>query len=342
MLQHLLLMVVLLGSGSVMSVQRAGGQGVSTVPSSDLPIVGIAHVTFKVTDLAKARAYYQGVVGLPEAFEIKDSSGKTSSVFFSVNDDQFVEVTPTLKPGELTRQARVVFESSDLEKLHSLYTARGLNPGKINTGPDGNPVFRIVDPEGNDLDFLQYVPGSQQTKLRGKFAAVSGRVSTHLLHAGLMVKDRANVASFYAAKLGFTQGRLPGSRGEYIEMTSSDKNTETKYPPLDPDNPATHDQYVREQHGAVQHIGLEVSDIRAARDLLQKRGGFTDLQVRAHVGNSRHWLVHVFDPDGSRTEIMETALQDTLPPMTVMAPGAPAPPILPKTPGVLPWPPLDW
>lgn len=338
MLRRLLIVLMLLGSGSQLAAQRASKVPASAaVSSNDLPIVGIAHVTFKVSNLAKARAYYQGVLGMPEAFELKDSSGKTTSVFFKVNDDQFIEVTPTLKPGELVREARVVFESPDLEKLHSVYTARGLNPGKISKGPDGNPVFRVVDPEGNNLDFLQYAAGSQQTRLRGKLTA-SGRVSTHLLHAGLMVKDRANVTSFYSEKLGFVQGKLPGRRGEYIEMTSSDKNTETKYPPLDPDNPATHDQYVREQYGAVQHIGLEVSDIRTARDLLQKRGGYSDLQVRAHVGNSRHWLVHVFDPDGSRSEFMETALQDTLPPMTVMAPGAPAPPILPKTPGVLPWP----
>jgi lactoylglutathione lyase len=333
-------MMVFLGTASPIFAQRtSGGAGSLTAAPADLPIVGIAHVTFKVSDLAKARAYYQGVLGMPEAFEIKDSSGRTSSVFFSVNDDQFIEVTPTLKPGELVRQARVVFESSDLAKLHSLYTDRGLSPGKIGQGPDGNPVFHIVDPEGNNLDFIQYVAGSQQAKVRGKFNA-STRVSTHLLHAGLMVKDRANVTSFYVEKLGFAQGRIPGPRGEYIEMTSSDKNTETKYPPLE-DSPATHDRFVREQYGAVQHIGLEVSDIRAARDLLQKRGGLTDLQVRAHVGNSRHWLVHVFDPDGSRSEMMETALQDQLPPMTVMAPGPPAPPILPKTPGVLPWPPLE-
>jgi hypothetical protein len=32
-------------------------------------------------------------------------------------------------------------------------------------------------------------------------------------------------------------------------------------------------------------------------------------------------------------------VQETLPPMTVMAPGhAVAPPILPKTPGTIPWP----
>ena len=49
--------------------------------------------------------------------------------------------------------------------------------------------------------------------------------------------------------------------------------------------------------------------------------------------------MHLFDPDGSRTEFSETAVQDQLPAMTVMAPGrAVAPPILPTTPGEIPWP----
>jgi hypothetical protein len=88
----------------------------------------------------------------------------------------------------------------------------------------------------------------------------------------------------------------------------------------------------------VNHIAIEVADMRITRDLLQKRGGYDDLRVRAHVGNNRHWLMFLFDPAGTRTEIMETAIQQELPAMTVMAPGAPAPPIVPKTPGVLPWP----
>src|SRR5438876_6510689 len=118
----------------------------SQTAGNSLPVVGIAGVTFKVGDLAKARSYYEGVLGMAQAFEIKDASGKTISVYFKINDDQFIEVTPTLKPGELIRQARVVFQSADLEQLHSLYAARGLNPGTISKGADGNPVFRVVDP----------------------------------------------------------------------------------------------------------------------------------------------------------------------------------------------------
>jgi catechol 2,3-dioxygenase-like lactoylglutathione lyase family enzyme len=307
--------------------------------ATDLPILGLAGIAFRVSDLDKARAYYNGVLGLPVAFTVKDRNGVTS-IFYKVNDDQFVETVGDLKPGEINRQARVMIQSSDLKRLHALYAERGLNPTAIATGSDGNPVFRVIGPDEAKIDFVEYVSGSQQSRLRGKLLDPR-RVTTHLWHVGIYTKDRAIGTAFYEQKLGFARGRdLPGGRGEYLETPSSDRNTETKYPPLDPNDPATRARYDREVMGAVQHMGIEVADMRATRDLVQERGKYTDLQVRAHVGNNRHWLMHIFDPDGSRTEILETALQpDSVPSMSVMAPGkAVAPPILPKTPGVIPWP----
>jgi catechol 2,3-dioxygenase-like lactoylglutathione lyase family enzyme len=323
----------------VLAAMTIGLAAQGTPPSSDLPIAGLAGITFRVSDLDKARRYYSGVLGFAEAFTLKDAAGRVASVFFKVNDDQFVEVIPGLAPGGSNRQARVVFQSSDLNRLREIYSTRGLSPSAISRGPDGNPVFRIIGPDAATLDFIQYVPGSQQALGRGKFLDAR-RLSTHLWHVGIYTKDRDSAMPFYGDKLGFIKGRdLPGGRGEYIETPSSDRNTETKFPPLDPNNPATRAQYDREVMGAVQHMALEVSDMKAFRDAAQERGSYTDLQVRAHVGNNRHWLVHLFDPDGSRTEVMETALQDKLQPMTVMAPGkAVAPPIVPTTPGEIPWP----
>jgi catechol 2,3-dioxygenase-like lactoylglutathione lyase family enzyme len=305
----------------------------------DVPLAGIASITFRVSDLDAARRYYQGVLGLPEAFTTSGGSGGVGSVYFKVNDDQYVEIAPGLQPGAINREVRVTFQSTDLDRLHDLYAARGVRPSAISRGPDGNPVFRVIGPDEATLDFVQYVAGSKQTLARGKFLDAR-RISTHLQHVGIYTKNRDAVVSFYQEKLGFARGRdVPGTRGDYIETPSSDRNLETKFPPLDPNNPATRAQYEREVMGAVQHVGLEVADMRATRDLVQERGGLTDLQVRAHVGNNRHWLLHLFDPDGSRTEVVETAVQDTLPPMTVMAPGrAVAPPIVPTTPGVIPWP----
>jgi catechol 2,3-dioxygenase-like lactoylglutathione lyase family enzyme len=311
----------------------------ATPPAGDIPLVGIASITFRATDLDRARRYYQGVLGLPEAFTTSDSAGRVASVYFKVNDDQFVEIMPGLARGATNREIRVTFQSSDLNRLRDLYTGRGLSPTPITRGADGNPAFRIVGPDDATLDFVQYVAGSKQTLARGKFLD-SRRISTHLQHVGIYTKNRDSVVPFYQDKLGFARGRdVPGGRGDYIETPSSDRNLETKFPPLNPNNPATRAQYEREVMGAVQHMGIEVSDMRATRDLVQERGGLTDLQVRAHVGNNRYWLMHLFDPDGSRTEVVETAQQDKLPPMTVMAPGrAVAPPILPTTPGEIPWP----
>jgi catechol 2,3-dioxygenase-like lactoylglutathione lyase family enzyme len=311
----------------------------ATAPTGDVPLVGIASITFRVSDLDKARRYYQGVLGLPEAFTTSDSAGRAASVFFKVNDDQYIEVVPGLAPGALNREARITFQSTDLNRLHDVYAARDLNPSSISRGLDGNPVFRVIGPDDATVDFVQYAPGSKQTLARGKLLDPR-RVSTHLQHVGIYTKNRESVVPFYQDKLGFARGRdVPGTRGDYIETPSTDRNLETKFPPLDPNNAATRAQYEREVMGAVQHVGLEVADMRAARDLVQERGGLTDLQVRAHIGNNRHWLMHLFDPDGSRAEVVETALQDKLPPMTVMAPGRTvAPPIVPTTPGEIPWP----
>jgi len=330
------LLAALVVGPTLLAQQRRQAESAASAP--EVPVVGLAGVAFRVSDLAKSRAYYQGVLGFAEAFSTKDASGRVASVYFKVNDDQYVELVPDLKPGELRRQARVVFQSSDLKRLHAIYSERGLNPTAIATASDGNPVFRIIGPSGARLDFIEYVQGSQQTQLRGKLLEPR-RISTHLWHVGIYTEDRAAAAPFYQDKLGFPRGRDLG-RGEYIETPNSDRNIETKHPPLDPNNPATRAQYGREVMGAVEHMALEVADMRATRDLVQDRGRYTDLQVRAHVGNNRHWLMHIFDPDGSRAEIMETAVQpDSLPSMSVMAPGrAVAPPILPKTPGVIPWP----
>lgn len=139
---------------------REGGQpgrqgGAQAAPSNpEVPIVGLAGVAFRTSDLTKARAYYAGVLGFPEAFSLKSPSGVTS-VYFKVNDDQYVEVVNDIKPGEFRRQARVIFQSSDLKKLHAIYTERGLNPTAIANGPDGNPVFRVIGPSGAKLDFME-------------------------------------------------------------------------------------------------------------------------------------------------------------------------------------------
>ena len=331
-------MLMTLGLGLVL----AGGspllaQATPPAPAmeiKDLPILGLAQVSVKVSNLAKARAFYGDVLGFAEAFTLKDKAGKIASVYFKLNDEQFIELVPVAQV-ELVRQARLVVQSSDVRKLHEIYAAQGLNPGPIGQGADGNPVFRLVAPNGTPLDFMEYARGSRQTRLKGKLLSQT-RISTRLLHAGTMVRDEPTKAFFRS--LGW--GRLlPGPRGDYIETPASDRNLETKNPPLDPENPATLPQYTRELYGAVYHFALEIADMHAAREALKQRGGFDDVRLRTAVGNNRHWLIHLFDADGSRVELMSRdEVPADIPAFSVMPPGPPGPPILAKTRGVYPWP----
>ena len=306
-------------------------------PVSSLPIAGIAAVTFKTSDLAKADGFYGGILGFPKAFELKDRAGKVTKVSYKVNDEQFVELVPGLQPGDNVRQERLVIEATDLRALRAAYAKKGLAPTPIKNGPDGNPTFRIVAPNGYPFDFLQYANNSLQGKLRGKLLTDT-RLSTHILHIGTMAKTPAD-AEFIRDKLEFGR-RLPGERGDYLEPQSVDRNLETKNPPLDPNNPATLAQYTREVYGAVYHWGLEVDDPVKARDTLQARSGFDDVRVRIAAGNVPKWLMHVFDPDGTRTEFLSKDTRPAdVPSASIIAPGAGNNEVIKaKRPGVFPWP----
>ncbi len=125
---------------------------VSQTPAASaepMPILGLAGVTFRTSDMAKARGYYEGVLGFAEAFSLRSATGAVTSVFFKVNDDQYVEVTPNLKSGELRRLARVMVLTSNLERLHQIYSSRGVGTvtdsdgaGRQSGLPRGRPERR--------------------------------------------------------------------------------------------------------------------------------------------------------------------------------------------------------
>lgn len=56
-------------------------------------ILGIAHVAFYVSDLAKARTFYEDFLGFAEEpFTLKKNDGSDRIVFIKINDNQYVEL----------------------------------------------------------------------------------------------------------------------------------------------------------------------------------------------------------------------------------------------------------
>ena len=57
------------------------------------------------------------------------------------------------------------------------------------------------------------------------------------------------------------------------------------------------------------HIALEVPDIHAALKTAVARGHFEEKKLDMHIGRNRKWQLNLFDPDGTRAELMEPRTQ---------------------------------
>src|SRR3954468_19091749 len=82
--------------------------------AQDAVVMRLAGVSFTVADTAKARQFYTELLGFDEAFELKDAGGKPNSVFFKVNDDQYLEFAPGDVDG--FRLDRLMLLAPDLQK----------------------------------------------------------------------------------------------------------------------------------------------------------------------------------------------------------------------------------
>jgi len=99
-----------------------------------LPILGLAHVGFQVSDIEKARQFYHGTLGYEPVFsrDKPDGSG-IATICFKINDEQYLEVSPGLTPDRDQRMTHLSVYTADIEKLHQMLAERDLKPTEIVT-----------------------------------------------------------------------------------------------------------------------------------------------------------------------------------------------------------------
>lgn len=92
-------------------------------------ITGISHAAFFVSDLAKARAFYEGFLGYRSPYSIPRKDPKEPLVWIKINDRQSValfpgsEVTP-----ETDRLFHVAIETDDAEGMRRYLQSKGFSP----------------------------------------------------------------------------------------------------------------------------------------------------------------------------------------------------------------------
>jgi catechol 2,3-dioxygenase-like lactoylglutathione lyase family enzyme len=185
---------------------------------------GIAHVAFRVADLEAARGFYKKL-GFEQFFEMKQGE-RTTEAFIKINDRQFIELYPRTDASQALGLMHVCYESSDLEALHADYVKRGLTVSEVRKAGAGNLLMTMKDPEGQTIEYTQYMPGSRHFEDRGKHLGAN-RVSTMLMGATAPARDRAALRIFYVDRLGFTAIgmtsalRMPGVSGQELHVVET-------------------------------------------------------------------------------------------------------------------------
>lgn len=156
----------------------------------------ITHVALRVSNLERSEEFYRRL-GFEQAFVFRDG-GKISVDFLKINDRQFIELYPSAgRPG----LSHICFETAALADLRAGYVARGLKPTPAVKARAGNLLSSLTGPDGQVLEFLQYLPGSLHVADRGKHLG-AGRISQRLARAELAVTNLTAARDFFRTGLG--------------------------------------------------------------------------------------------------------------------------------------------
>jgi lactoylglutathione lyase len=281
--------------------------------------LGIAHMAVYVSDLAKTRAFYEGFLGFDEEpFTLKKSDGSERIVFIKINDQQYLELFDEA-PKNDGRLNHISIYTDDAERMRAYLEARGVKvPDVVGKGQTGNKNFNIKDPDDHTVEIVEYQPDSWTSRESGKYMPDT-RLATHIMHVGFLVDDLDKSMQFYGGILGFKETWRGGSSPavlSWVNLRVPEGDDYVEFM-LYSQLPAP------DQRGTKNHVSLMVPDAEKAVEQLKARAarGMYDKEIKVQVGVNRKRQVNLFDPDGTRIELMEPVTVDGKP-----APSSTAPP----------------
>ena len=287
-------------------------------------IFGVAHYSTFVGNLAQARSFYENFLGYEEVVTLPKPDGSPRVVLIKINDTQFVELVnePNRGEGLLNNFA---LATDNAEQMRRYLAARGVKvPAATGLDDYGNKMFSVADPDGHELQFVEYLSDSQTGKAAGKHLP-SSRISDAMMHSGILVGDLDAAAAFYGGILGCVETwRGNGTNGKalsWVNMRVPDGTNHVEFM-LYKELPAPN------QRGGQHHFCLAVPDIPQAMAALEARPARKKYprEMKINVGVDKKRQISLRDPDGTRIELMEFGTVDGTP-----APSSARPPPLRST-----------
>jgi len=280
--------------------EPGSAQSGQSEPSGRPPIIGIARVAFRVSSLEPAREFYGNVLGL-----LHDGAAVSGGcVRYHVNDRQEIAIEPGLPADEDERLSYLAFETTSVDEMATYLRGRGVTP-ELHEPPVAcaspralwTKALWLKDPDGHPVAFVE------SHRARPASEPIDGAVSARVLHAGMTIRDADSADKFYKDVLGFSEiwrgGRSEGVTS-WINMKVPNGTDYLEYMLVS--GPVS-----RQQRGTLHHVALLVPDIQHALETVRERTAVTERDKLAspQVGRNNRWQLNLYDPDGTRTELME-------------------------------------
>jgi lactoylglutathione lyase len=282
-------------------------------------VLGISHVALFVKDVEQSRAFYKDFLGYAEPYSVSDPDGKLHLTWIKINDLQTIELFPEREAGS-DRLNHVALLVDDAEAMRAYLASKGVKvPDKVPKGRIGNSNFTIKDPDGHGVEIVQYEPDGWTVRQRGKFLPDT-RIAPRISHVGILVADLARSQKFYGDLFGLHETWRGSRDGKVLSWVNLAVPDGDEYLEL-----MLHDQDVTPERMLVaHHICLELPDVPKAEEILKSRTlppGCKPMQP-SKVGRNGKRQINLFDPDGTRVEVMEPTTADgkPVPPSTAPVP----------------------
>lgn len=277
------------------------GLAVATPASAESPqarplVTGISHIAVYARDLGASDGFYGHILGGTKAADPEDAAG--GRYYFGPR--QFVEVLPAPAGQGPSMFAHVAYTTPDAAALRHYLASHGTTATELRTGRDGSRWFAVRDPEGNEVQFVQ--GGGIGAKLSP--AAISSRI----IHVGYLVHNRAAEDAFYRTLLGFRPywfGAMKEGSVDWVSQQVPNGRDWLEYMMVGPGSTVALDHVDARELGVLNHVSLGVPNMEAAVTRLYAEDRLSERHEGPSMGRDGKWQANLYDPDGTRVELME-------------------------------------
>jgi catechol 2,3-dioxygenase-like lactoylglutathione lyase family enzyme len=263
-------------------------------------ITSVSHLSVYTSDPAKTEHFYVHDLGAFKATDPQNPAG----VRYYFNAIQFVEVLPLPSGAQDTKNRfdHAAYNTANAEAMRKYLEAHGVAvPPAVTKASDGSEYFEVKDPEENRVQFVQ--PPAHPA------AVPANPLSSHIIHVGYIVHDAALEDGFYQKLLGFRPywhgGRTEDSH-EWISSQVPDGTDWIEYmTTTSPEKTGIPAVMTQETAGVLDHFALGVPNIEQSYNLLYAGDRLNTKHSGAQLGRDGKWQLNIYDPDGTRAELME-------------------------------------